>query len=1400
MCWGDDRGIRILWLVAVVVVVGVGIVWVSSPVAAADSGDDAEINETVTTDPAGDVPDTAGLSSSQEAAIDVVGVSLRTDRSTNALSFLPGVPHDQRADHRLIVNFSGSLEDVSGSSTSYTRAELGDGIAREVVLYIDADGDRSTGATGSELLPEARGAEYRFDRGNFEEWYRGSWVDHTDATRKEDGLAAAYHVGIGSDDTSFDEHGNLTIKIDYDGKAGTIPFNASKARVVGAALAYEVHDDGSQTLVETDATNESIETYLRTRLEQVTGTESYPSDFESTVEGFVSDIEAESDDVEGVEHRTYTDAELDMATVMKLWGIDVFEMSWNAASVVRDIATFALSPSSADPGFFADALKSKGLTDFVFGDTADSTIEDVGRVARTIDKYGTVRVLLANLSSTDAGHRVYFVVEKASFDRTTGWDPVDGEFTYIKAADFAPGELPAGVETPRTADDGEEPPADPGVSLSAPGTVAGGSNATLSVTYTNENSSTNASYADGVHLRVENGALASADAGEFGEALPLNASGENRLEGIDGARIMELYLSGSQPAGASNTSDHIVVVPEEGVKHVRIKFRAWSFDDTATNRLGNVYLGRDPADTHLNKHVIDSSYTYLDYAVYTETIEVSPETPTTTITDANVSNATAGTVHVEWSGSDPDGSLVGYEYRVDENEWIRVENTSLDLDLDGGTHTIEVRAIDATGRVGSATSRTVDVGKVVAALTSNKTTFQLGSPVAFDATSSTDEDGNITSYEWQMKSGAKFRTYDGTVLYPADGVFYTEEGTYEVTVRVTDDDGLTDTANVTIEATNNPPEANVGGFTPPGTWSRPLEESDEPIPLMVNQSLSLKDESNDPAYGSITSREWDVDDDGVFEETGSSANVSYESPGDRRVTLRVTGDDGGVDTDTVDVDVVENHPPDPRASHPNRSIVPVIRLNASASSDPDDFPDVDWVTGNVIDSYRWDLDGDGTAEVTTSFNDTLHRVRYPGDHSGTLTAVDDAGAVASTAVSTTVEGWTNVTGASNPGSSAYRNTVVAEGGTAVVSDGADTVRAYNVTTGRMKWQRTFDALLYETPAASSDRAFVVGDGNVTALDLGTGARLWKRNLGYDGYLSVVDGYLYVGGAGGQAAKLDLDGTVEWDVVVTRDYTFDGGPAIISGGNVHFPTSDSGVSVLNVIDGSVVRTLSIPGYGPAGVAETANGMVATSQGGGVAVFRDDGTERWSHQLPGSIDGPPTVADGVVHVYGDNVTALNLADGSQVWKRQLAGAIRYQGTHRNGTLYVLTGARLGQQTHLRKLDAASGDIIASHFVPHPDPFQEASPDSAPVLSGENIVFQTIDGTVFSVPDGSETAKSSCVGDVVSGSDDHIALVEIQEAVNWWAEGTVVPDTGGETISLSKIQSLINAWAEGTTVSCS
>ena len=68
------------------------------------------------------------------------------------------------------------------------------------------------------------------------------------------------------------------------------------------------------------------------------------------------------------------------------------------------------------------------------------------------------------------------------------------------------------------------------------------------------------------------------------------------------------------------------------------------------------------------------------------------------------------------------------------------------------------------------------------------------------------------------------------------------------------------------------------------------------------------------------------------------------------------------------------------------------------------------------------------------------------------------------------------------------------------------------------------------------------------------------------------------------------------------------------------------------------------------------------------------------------------------------------------------------------------------------------------------------------------------------GDDTGDDMTVAEAVASQnapEDQIGQQEIQQAINWWATGTEVPNTGGETISQQEIQQLINMWATGATV---
>jgi PKD repeat protein len=120
---------------------------------------------------------------------------------------------------------------------------------------------------------------------------------------------------------------------------------------------------------------------------------------------------------------------------------------------------------------------------------------------------------------------------------------------------------------------------------------------------------------------------------------------------------------------------------------------------------------------------------------------------------------------------------------------------------------------------------------------------------------------------------------------------YSDNGTFTVTLTVTDDDDATNSASKNVTVSNVPPSADFV-FSP-----------DEPITsdnVTFDSSPSL-DPSTDPD-GSIVTYEWDFGDGNT--ETGETVKHSYDNPGSFNVTLNVMDDDGAT-TDISQVIIVE---------------------------------------------------------------------------------------------------------------------------------------------------------------------------------------------------------------------------------------------------------------------------------------------------------------------------------------------------------------------------------------------------------------------------------------------------------------------------------------------------------------
>jgi PKD repeat protein len=195
---------------------------------------------------------------------------------------------------------------------------------------------------------------------------------------------------------------------------------------------------------------------------------------------------------------------------------------------------------------------------------------------------------------------------------------------------------------------------------------------------------------------------------------------------------------------------------------------------------------------------------------------------------------------------------------------------------------------------------------------------------------------------------------------------YATEGTYTITLTVTDDDAQTGTATHDVVA--SPLAAPVASFTASVDW------------LVVSVDGSGSFDSD----GTIVSYAWDFGDGAVA--AGKTATHTYAAGGTYTITLTVTDNDGLTGSAMKDVNVRPAIPP--TASFTATADWLVVSVDGSASSDVD---------GTIV-SYAWNF-GDG---AVGSGKTATHTYAAGGTYTITLTVTDNDGLADSDAKSVTV--------------------------------------------------------------------------------------------------------------------------------------------------------------------------------------------------------------------------------------------------------------------------------------------------------------------------------------------------------------------------------------------------------------
>ena len=347
----------------------------------------------------------------------------------------------------------------------------------------------------------------------------------------------------------------------------------------------------------------------------------------------------------------------------------------------------------------------------------------------------------------------------------------------------------------------------------------------------------------------------------------------------------------------------------------------------------------------------------------------SPETP---IAGENVTFEAVDSL-------DLDGTILSFNWEYGDGQF-GTGNQSQHIYFTEGAYSVTLQAIDDDGE-GAEVTKLVIVDRLNLPPLANFS-IETGladrltkSPIAFNGSSSTDPDGNITLFTWDFGDGSALK------VSPAGATthIYTTAGTYNVQLTVTDDGTSLGTGVATSVITKQIIVAARPNALP---WAK----GSAPSSGLTDQSLTFDASASIDPDGAIVAYLWDFTDGVTLDSR--VATHSFADAKTYTVKLTVTDDDSATNTSTFSVTISSPPPPNPPpeavfAIDPASQVADTfqnVRFDASASSDADGIATISW------------LFGDGSSAVGTEVS---HAYSEDGTFLVILTVIDNKGGSAS---------------------------------------------------------------------------------------------------------------------------------------------------------------------------------------------------------------------------------------------------------------------------------------------------------------------------------------------------------------------------------------------------------------------
>lgn len=310
------------------------------------------------------------------------------------------------------------------------------------------------------------------------------------------------------------------------------------------------------------------------------------------------------------------------------------------------------------------------------------------------------------------------------------------------------------------------------------------------------------------------------------------------------------------------------------------------------------------------------------------------------------SDADGDNLVYQWDFGDGSSPVFGREVA---HVFARAGRFPVTLKVDDGSGLSNASDIDAT---------TVIINAQPVANAGGNRNVCSGESILFDASASSDADGDLLRYAWDFGDGMGADIINPTHTYEMPG-------TYPVTLSVADESG-------TIRGTDRDRIAVI-------VQEGPIANAGPDMTVCVNQEVRMDGSGSTDADGSVNAFEWTFGDGS--RASGATPIKSFERAGTYSVTLTITGDAVGqcspLDTDTVTVEVLPAKSQEISAVE-RAPVGEAVAFSAQLGEEAG--------TGDPV-AFDWRFSDGGEAEG----KDISHTFAQPGEYLVTLTTTLEGG-------------------------------------------------------------------------------------------------------------------------------------------------------------------------------------------------------------------------------------------------------------------------------------------------------------------------------------------------------------------------------------------------------------------------